>query len=153
MQEQVESSLFETDTLLADEFLETTRRKFYLEPEKDLMLSVLEDALHCFQSNLFPQTKKEMVLFKEAEEWILQKNSHWLFSFENICECLNIDPNYLREGLIDWRRTTVKNRAKLKKGVRQVLTPKAKNFQVNQFSPKTSIPDEEKVFTDHRLRA
>ena len=48
MEERV-SSLFQPDTLLPDQYLDTYRRKVHLEPEKKLMLAILEDAIACFQ--------------------------------------------------------------------------------------------------------
>jgi hypothetical protein len=113
-QEQGPSALFQPDILLADHYRETTRKKTLLEPEKELMLAVLEDALYCFQRNIFARTKKEKVLLREAKDWILEENSPGLFSFETICETLNIDPNYLRKGLMDWKRSTLKERRKVK---------------------------------------
>jgi hypothetical protein len=38
------ASLFQQDTLLPAQYFETFRRKFYLEPEKRLMLAILDDA-------------------------------------------------------------------------------------------------------------
>ncbi len=43
------SSLFQPDTLLTDQYLETQRRNTLLEPEKRLMPAMLGDAVACFQ--------------------------------------------------------------------------------------------------------
>jgi hypothetical protein len=43
------SSLFDPDTLLSAQYFENLRRKTPIEPEKRLMLAVLEDAVNCFQ--------------------------------------------------------------------------------------------------------
>ncbi len=51
MDERV-TSLFQPDTLLPDQYLDTFRRKLHLEPEKKLMLAILEDAVACFQKYL-----------------------------------------------------------------------------------------------------
>ncbi len=99
------SYLSEPDSLLASDYLETTRRKSHQEPEKELMLAVLEEAIDCFQMNVFKKTRKQEILFREAEDWILDDNSHWLFSFDIICETLDIDPNYLRSKLLAWKYT------------------------------------------------
>ncbi|HET8562389.1 MAG TPA: hypothetical protein VFM35_00820, partial [Candidatus Binatia bacterium] len=57
MEERV-TSLFQPDTLLPDQFLETFRRKSHLEPEKKLMLAVLEDAIACYQKYIFARDGK-----------------------------------------------------------------------------------------------
>ena len=71
-----------------------------LSPQKRLMLAVLEDAIECFWKYARARDGRSERLFLEAEEWILEQNSDWPFSFENICEALNLDPKYLRRGLL-----------------------------------------------------
>jgi hypothetical protein len=71
--------------------------------EERLMLAVLQDAVKCFQEHVLAQHLWEKKLFREAEEWILEKNSDWLFSFENICETLQLNPDYIRRGLVSWK--------------------------------------------------
>ena len=68
MEERV-TSLFQPDTLLPEQYLETFRRKLHLEPEKKLMLAILEDAIACFQKYILARDGKGKALFREAEEW------------------------------------------------------------------------------------
>lgn len=44
--------LFQPDTVISAQYLETFRRKTLLEPEKRLMLTILEDAIACFQNHI-----------------------------------------------------------------------------------------------------
>jgi hypothetical protein len=108
------ASLFQPDTLLPEQYLETFRRKLPLEPEKRLMLAVLEDAIACFQKYLFARDGKGRTMFREAEEWILEEESDWLFCFENICETLGMEPAYVREGLLRWKEKALAQRPKAK---------------------------------------
>ena len=85
------ASLFQPDTVLPDQYFETFRRKVILEPEKRLMLAVLEDAIACFQKCIFARDKKGKTIFREAEEWMSDENSDGPFSFENICEVLGFN--------------------------------------------------------------
>lgn len=118
-------SLFQPDILLPAQYLATTQRKTYLEPEKRLMLAVLEDAVICFQKYVRSSSAKERLSFDEAEAWILDEDSHWLFSFVNICEALGLDPNYLREGLIEWKKREMGVRSKSQlQSVKRVLQEK-----------------------------
>jgi hypothetical protein len=48
-------------------------------------------------------TKKGQRLFRDAEDWITLEDKKWVFSFDNVCEALDIDPNYLRRGLREWK--------------------------------------------------
>jgi hypothetical protein len=96
------ASLFEPDPLLSTQYFGNLS-KTLLEPEKRLMLAILEDAINCYQDNLLAKRGSARRLFTEAEEWILEKNSDWIFSFKNICETLGFDPEYVRQGLLRWK--------------------------------------------------
>ncbi len=112
--EEKVSSLFQPDTLLPAQYLETFRRRDHLEPEKRLMLAVMEDGIACFQKYVFARDGKRKVMFREAEEWILDESSHWLFSFESICEDLGFNPGYVRQGLLRWKETKLTGPLKAK---------------------------------------
>jgi hypothetical protein len=36
----------------------------------------------------------------------MPEGSNWIFSFDNICELLGLDPEYIRRGLQEWRVPT-----------------------------------------------
>jgi hypothetical protein len=108
------ASLFQLDPVLAAQYSETFRCKMPSAPEKSLMLAVLEDAIMCFQKYAPAQNSKGKRLFREAEYWILEENSDWLFSFENICTALGLDPNYIRDGLTQLKEKSLKTRKKRK---------------------------------------
>lgn len=103
MEERV-TSLFQPDTLLPEQYLDTFRRKLHLEAEKKLMLAILEDAVACFQKYVFARDGKGKALFRETEEWVLEQQGDWLFSFANVCETLGFEPDYLRQGLLKWKQ-------------------------------------------------
>ena len=127
MEECEATSLFQPDTLITAQYFETICRRPNLEPEQSLMLAVLEDAVFCFQKNLVAQTGNKKTLFQEAEDWILEEECEWLFSFENICEVVGISPKYLRQGLMSWKRRKLRE------------CPMAKVYQWNQ-GPKKDSP-------------
>ncbi len=95
--------LFEPDTLLPIQYFEAMRRKHLLEGEKRLVLSVLEDAVECYMKCLTSATSKGQKLFRDAEEWINLEDKRWVFSFDNVCEMLDINPEYMRRGLRRWK--------------------------------------------------
>ncbi|HEV8722107.1 MAG TPA: hypothetical protein VGW77_15910 [Candidatus Binatia bacterium] len=97
------ASLFQPDTLLTAQYFDNLRRKSLLEPEKRLMLAILEDAISRYQENMFSQDKRGKRHFREVEEWIADADSDWIFSFENVCESLGLNPAYVRKGLLRWK--------------------------------------------------
>jgi len=96
--------LFEPDALLPAQFYSAFRGGSRVRGEKRLMLAVLQDALECYQKYAFSKDCRGRQLFLEAEHWIRVPDRGWYFSFENICEILEIDPEYLRQGLHAWRQ-------------------------------------------------
>ncbi len=97
------SGLFEPDALLPAQFYAAFRHGSAVRGEKHLMLAVLEDALNCYQKYAFAKDGYARQIFIEASEWIYSDDREWPFSFENICEILEINPEYLRRGLERWR--------------------------------------------------
>jgi hypothetical protein len=108
------TSLFQPDTLISHQYFTTLRTK-RLEPEKRLMLAVLEDAVACFQRYILPRNRREKTLFKETEDWVRDKNDDYLFSFENICEALKVNPEYVREGLLRWKQKKLAQHQKIQR--------------------------------------
>ncbi len=90
-----QSSLFKPDTSFDAQSSKT--------PEQKLMLAILEDAVSCFQKYFAARDKIGARLFRESEEWILQQGkSNWVYSFDMICEAIDLNPRYIREGLLHW---------------------------------------------------
>jgi hypothetical protein len=95
--------LFQPDELAAHQYQKTFERVRPLQPERRLMLAVLEDAIMCFQRYINAKGGKEKKLHQDAVSWIFDHSDNRAFSFENICDVCGLDPNYLRMGLLNWR--------------------------------------------------
>jgi hypothetical protein len=63
----------------------------------------LQDAVDCYQKYLAAPQDKHNGEFTEVESWITESDSDWFCSFDNVCETLGIDPQYLRRGLLAWK--------------------------------------------------
>lgn len=96
------ASLFEPDVLLPGQFFAAFRRAAGIERERLLMLAVLEDAVDCYQKHSHATDPRAAQLFDEAVEWVESHDRTWLFSFENICDTLEINADYVRRGLREW---------------------------------------------------
>jgi len=103
-------AILEHDTLAKYDFFDGYRQRVSQEPEKRLMLAVLEDAVATYQKKVLARGSKGKGLFREARDWILEEDSNWLFSFENICDILGFNPNYIRQGLIRWKERQIQNK-------------------------------------------
>ena len=105
------SSLFQPDTLLSTQYFENLRRKTLFDPEKRLMLAILEDGIFCYLDNLHATGSKKKRLFEDAAAWIAENEGDWVFSFASVCDALDINPQYVRQGLLRWREKSGPQRA------------------------------------------
>jgi len=64
---------------------------------------VLEDEIECFMKCIDASTSKGQRLFRDADEWIAHEDKRWVFSFDNVCDMLDINPEYMRGGLRRWK--------------------------------------------------
>jgi hypothetical protein len=91
--------MFEPDPVVSHLYHESFKPRHQLEPEKELMLAVLTDAIECVQKHAGSRQPAGIKLFQEAKEWIFDENERDAFSFLNICAALNLDPCYIRRGI------------------------------------------------------
>lgn len=97
------NGLFEPDALLPSQFYAAFRTGSAIAGEKRLMLAVLEDALDCYRKYATAREGMGLQMFRDVDVWITSRDRRWFYSYENICDTLEIDPDYLRDGLARWR--------------------------------------------------
>ncbi|MSP39321.1 MAG: hypothetical protein EXR70_12595 [Deltaproteobacteria bacterium] len=119
MEEKV-LAIFQPDVLIESQYQSTQTRQLPMDPERVLMLAVLRDAVSCFQDHVIARNKPKQSLHREAEEWILDRDCSHLFSFENLCESLGYDPDYMRAGLCRWKEAVLG-----RPGMKQQMNPLA----------------------------
>jgi len=73
------------------------------------MLAILKDAVSTFQADLFAANVKSSRRYEQAKAWITETDGDWVFSFENICEHLGLNPAYVRNGLLRWMENKLAN--------------------------------------------
>jgi len=67
--------------------------------EQRLMLAVLVDAINILQSWNRMSSARKRRTFADAARWVLMQGTNYPFSFDNVCDALNIDPEMLRQRL------------------------------------------------------
>lgn len=75
-----------------------------------LLLGVLQDALRSFFYYRSSRSRSGKRIFNETQDWLMSSELRWLYSFENVCAHLNLDPEYLRAGLRRFLQETEKPR-------------------------------------------
>ena len=87
------------DMASACKYWETVIRKNYLQPERELMLAVLKDALIIYKKRLHLGN----ALFREAEAWFFDREEDRLFAFETVCAVLGLSAEKIRGELLTWK--------------------------------------------------
>jgi hypothetical protein len=110
--EESAGPVFQPDTVLPSQFFVALREKAFIEGEKRLMAAVLADAVDCYMKQAFSTDTRGRNLFLDAEAWLFtDERGALFFSFRNICDLLNLEPEYIRRGLREWhhkRQATIR---------------------------------------------
>lgn len=104
----IERGLFEPDVLITEQV--ARRRRAALSGEKRLMLAIVENALDCYQKYIEATDRIGRTLFMEAVVWMQSTSTEDVFSFENISETLDINPEYFRRGVAAWHKRLLETR-------------------------------------------
>ena len=72
------------------------------QPERRLMIAVLEDAVRIYQRHAVARDKMGQRLFREAAHWFASNEVEWPFSFLGICSTLGLEPRGLRARMATW---------------------------------------------------
>lgn len=107
-QEHTRNLFGQPDVLLVNEYLHVYQGSFAETPEMKLVAAVLKDGIDCYIKYLSAKPRRWKKLIGEAEEWFLSKDEKWLFSFENVCAILKLEPNYIRRALLRYKQECAK---------------------------------------------
>jgi len=100
--------LLQPDVLLPQQMHGRQRR--HAVAECNLVSAVLQDAIDCYKKHAFALDFRGRRLFRETCEWV-NSRSRMPFSFEHICEVLDLNSAYIRQGLERWREAEAERRA------------------------------------------
>ena len=91
--------------------------------EERLVLAVLESAVDNYQKYILHGD----IRFQEAEKWLFEQDREAPFSFEYVCDALQLHPGYIRRGLLRWKKEALETKAantnRQKVARRQVRSP------------------------------
>ena len=97
--ESTRSLFAQPDVIVIHEYLHVYRSNTAHTPEIRLIAAVLQDAIDCYLKYYSAKTRRGKRIFTEAAQWIFTQDDDWLFGFDNICEMLKLDPDYIRRVL------------------------------------------------------
>lgn len=85
-------------TFLVDDLVDGTNG-YAKGPERALMSALLFDGVQAYMCYLLSDGTRRSTRYREAFIWVNTKGKEYVFSFDNVCEGLGIDPEFLRLGL------------------------------------------------------
>ena len=102
---QEEARMFhQPDVLCVGEYLHVYQGRPAETPERRLIAAILRDAVDCYLRDCFSKNRHRKRSFREAEEWFFKSDGYGVFSLENVCSVLNIDPGYIRRTLKEYEQ-------------------------------------------------
>ncbi len=128
--------LVEPEILVPSQYFDRFRGHAILEGERRLMLAVLEDAVSCFQKYAGSPRPRAQRLYREAEDWLLDTDGSWPFSFEAVCIVLGYDSSYVRKRLMDWRDQLLAKAPAERAKVGRVRLRAARRHKILPFVPR-----------------
>ncbi len=103
----VDRTMVQADIMVPTQFFAQLHGRAALHHgECRLLVAVLEDAVRRFQRHADARDLRGQRMFREVEQWLTDRGpgGDGALSFEYICAVLGLDPDYLRDGLREWRR-------------------------------------------------
>jgi hypothetical protein len=100
---QPHEKILDAGLLLPGQYADLVRRNHVIEGELKLLLAVLEDAIRCYLRNVNVSDGERRREFVEVRNWFEAGTTGVrradIFSFENLCAALGIEPPYLLDRL------------------------------------------------------
>ncbi|WKZ56616.1 MAG: hypothetical protein QY326_07755 [Bdellovibrionota bacterium] len=90
----------EGETVIVDELL-SGDRGYAKGPERALLSAVLFDGVQAYMSHAFAGSSRKRSKYREAYHWVHSNNDEYVFSFDNCCDALGVNPEALRYGLMN----------------------------------------------------
>ena len=90
--DQLQPQELTPDLLTPVQYYDTARR--HVSGVRRLMAALLEDAAHIYSRNAGAGETSR--LFQEAKTWVESDDRLWPFSFERVCEALQLDSEWVR---------------------------------------------------------
>ncbi len=92
------ANIFEPDVMLPSQF-NASDEDGVTGGERRLMAAILSDGIEAYIHQSIARLSGVQRGKSDACDWVEAPDPTYVFSFDNVCECLGINPEYLRLGL------------------------------------------------------
>jgi hypothetical protein len=90
------------EVLLPAQFYDRRNSATTFEPLRRLMVAMLADAIRCVQTKFDARQSARRKDYADAQLWIFFDDDRAVFSFNAVCDALEIDANAIRKYLVQW---------------------------------------------------
>ena len=94
------AKMVSVDPIVAESLFGSSSRNGPAGAERELMLAVLSDAIECYWKYQNARNSSGIRLYQDAKSWIFADNETLSFSFRNVCNTLQLEPSYIRRGIL-----------------------------------------------------
>ena len=95
------------DFALTDRYWDTVKNKEVDDPERQLMLAILKDAIMDYKK----YHVKQNLRFRDARKWLFEGDADHVFSFKHICSFFGLSAQKIRHDLLAVTQRTAETRA------------------------------------------
>lgn len=88
------------EAALPAQFYDIWHKTRAVSPERSLVLSVMWQAVIDLRKFRFARRRQHQRLFMDAYQWVTADDNVWPYSFLNLCQTLNLNPDLLRRELL-----------------------------------------------------
>ncbi|MEO8603449.1 MAG: hypothetical protein ABI629_12805 [bacterium] len=71
-----------------------------LAPERRLMMAILADVIRCIEKYRSHTDARGRRMFVQAKQWLVAEEPSWPYSFQHICDLLDLEANAVRYRLL-----------------------------------------------------
>jgi hypothetical protein len=93
------SETFGSGTVVVDEIIDS-QKGVVQGPERALMSAILFDGVLACLNYAGSHGRLARIKFREAFNWITTRGDDYIFSFDNVCQCLGLEPESFRAGIL-----------------------------------------------------
>mgnify|MGYP001230937290 CR=1 FL=1 len=87
------------DVQCVDDYQQVYQARTADTPEKRLAMAILRDAIGCYMHDCLTPERHRIRVFRDAEVWFFAGAGDGIFSLNNVCEILHLEPAYIRRRL------------------------------------------------------
>jgi len=94
------TNVVNVDSVIAESLFISSAKNGPAGAERELILAVLSDAIECYWKYQKATIPSAIRLYQDAKKWIFADNDSQPFSFVDVCEMLQLDPGFIRRGIM-----------------------------------------------------